>query len=440
LPNRLLFTPIFAPYIRMRFLLLLAGGLVGPHLAAQSILFQQDFSASPSVASYVSATPSTGQFTSVNNTGANSSVSIVGGGLQMASQAGPGSTTYFNRSSGFTSPGSPAALLVQFDFEVINSGATGTNQATFFLGSNLPDNGSVVIPNSDVYARLGFNFQGGQTTFGLRNISGNQNSAPFSGRQRIRIFTNNSGATLGYTGPNGSPQTLTNDQFDVWVGNTRVFAGLAALTPAQTQNQMRFIFQNNNTTIWLDNFLITDDLNLLPVHLLYFNGRLTGQQPQLNWAATGMVAGTQFAVQRSATGHDTFVTVGHEQAGQAATTAAFQWTDGQPLPGANYYRLAISQPGQTATFSRLVRVEGTSLFAPQLRPNPASDWVQLTAIGNGNGQWQLYDNQGVLVQSQNWAAPNPAPQWSVAHLRPGLYFWRVSNGHGQSGQGRLLKQ
>ncbi|MCU0450251.1 MAG: T9SS type A sorting domain-containing protein, partial [Bernardetiaceae bacterium] len=212
-----------------------------------------------------------------------------------------------------------------------------------------------------------------------------------------------------------------------------------ALTPGQIQNQMRFIFQNNNTTIQLDNFLITDDLNLLPVHLQHFTGQLVGLQPELTWAAVNLTPGTSFAIERSATGQAPFAEIG-QLAVPAGASSAFAWTDRQPLPGTNYYRLALRLPGQAPTYSRVVAVAPVAVFAPQLGPNPATDLVTLSTLGDGPGQWQLFDNQGHLLATVPWSATRPVIRWSVEHLRPGLYVWQARNQQGQSSQGRLVKR
>ena len=74
----------------------------------------------------------------------------------------------------------------------------------------------------------------------------------------ITWVMNNSGSTITYLAPNGSDETVGNDQSDFWVGNTRVFNDLTVTTPAQTISDLKFYWNSGSGNMTLDNFLITD--------------------------------------------------------------------------------------------------------------------------------------------------------------------------------------
>jgi hypothetical protein len=410
----------------IRALTLVMVGMLTGQAWGQTVLFRQDFASSAVVGSYVSATPNIGQFTSLSTTGPNATVSINVGRLRMASLGGTGSTAFFNRTANFYSSGSPAFLLIQFDFEVIAAGASGTSAATFYVGSGFPDNASI-IANADVYARLGFNLINNSTNFALRDIGPANNSSALSGRQRITLALNNSGASVQYFTPASSRRNLPNDQFDVWANNTLIFSQISPTTPTQNLNQIRFTFQNDNSTIQLDSFLISDDLNILPVSLRSFGGWATVGQHQLEWKTASPCPGTIFEVQRSGAAGAGFVGLGQVI---AQSSTQYGWLDAAPLQGYNYYRLRILPPDGQETYSPMISVLATEGEATlQLAPNPASDKLLVRWSGSPVGTLCVDDLAGRTLLTQPLAGPST--QLDLLTLAPGTYFihLRTRQGH-----------
>lgn len=387
----------------------------------QTILFRQDFSASTVVSSYVSATPNIGQFTSLSTSGANSAVRITAGNLEMESNAGMGSTAYFNRTANFYSTSSsPPFLIVQFDFEVISSTQTQLSACDLFIGSGFLDN-AAILPNANIYARLSFNLTSGSTNFALRNIVSDFNSSSLSGRQRITWVLNNSGSgVLSYYTPSGLRRNIASGKYDVWANSLLMVDQVVVTTPTQNMDEIRFTFQNNNSTIQLDNFLISDDLNLLPITLSHFSGRAVVGGHQLRWQARTTGELPTFLVQRSGeTNWESFVTLG--QIPYSTSQSSYEWMDRQPLPGQNYYRLAIVDPDQPVQYSSIIAVNQREVTTPLvLAPSPVTDQLQLTWAGEVPARVHIHDIAGrkLLAQLLSSApAKLDAQSWP-----PGIYF------------------
>jgi hypothetical protein len=403
----------------------------------QTVVFRQDFSSSTDILSYISASPTIEQFNQITTTGGSAFARISAGALELESLGGSGSTAFFNRTSNFYSAGSPGFLIVQFDFQVISSGASLASAARFFVGSGFPTNGDINV-NAETYGRLAFNLINGSTNFQLRDIAADQNSPTLSGRQRITLALNNSNGTLPYYTPAGGFRSLANDQIDVWANTTLIFAGMSPITPTQNLDEMRFTFQNTGSTIQLDNFLISDDLKLLPVELAHFSGRMVAGQPQLSWQTVAFFPGAKFEVQRSASGlPDSFATVGQWQPTPGSQHG--QWVDGQPLPGYNYYRLRLLAPGEPERFSAVValRADEGSGLALQLGPNPATDWLEARWAAEAPGQVCVRDALGRVRHAQ--AATGAGARLAVGSWPAGTYFFTLQTATGHQTR-RFVKQ
>ncbi len=402
----------------------------------QTIRFRQDFSSSTVVSSYVSATPTIGQFTSLATSGINAAVRITAGNLEMASTTGSGSTAYFNRTANFHPSGSPAFLIVQFDFEVLSSAQTQLSACDLFIGAEFPDN-AAILPNADIYARLSFNLASGSTNFVLRNIASGFNSSSLSGRQRITWVLNNSGATLSYYTPSGIRRSLASDRQDVWANSSLMIDQAITTTPTQNMDEIRFTFQNDNSTIQLDNFLISDDLNVLPITLSHFVGRATAEGHQLRWQARTTGELPTFVVQRSGGANwDNFVTLG--QMPYSTGQSSYEWVDRQPLPGQNYYRLAIVAPNQPIQYSSIIAVNQREATAPIVLVHcPITDQLQLTWAGETPARVHIHDVAGRTLLAQPLTS---APAKLDAQSWPsGIYFLTFQTASGSYTK-KLVKQ
>ena len=214
----------------------------------QTTHFEQDFLAGTVTSNFVSPIPSKGQFTEIA-TATGVTTTITAGRLQFA-RASVANPTRFSRGFNFTP--TPSSMYCQFSFGVTSAAVQATSATFNFGGTNLVDGATTV---TDVYSKVIVNLN---ATNGFTLQSGATVSTPFTGNQDITWVMNNTGATFTYIAPNGTNETLGNDQFDLWVGTTKVFNDLAVNAPTQTINRFKFNFDVGIATLSFDNFLMRD--------------------------------------------------------------------------------------------------------------------------------------------------------------------------------------
>jgi len=232
-------------------LVLLAAGACSGRAA---LLFSQDFSSSSDVSSYVSATdPNGGQWNDIATSGSGVSVGIVNGTLQYNRTGN--NTGSFTRSTDF-SP-APTALIYSFDLMVNNVTAAGSSVGTWYVGSGFSSGASVPSTYNSRFA-VNFNSDG---TFSLHVVSGSTSSEFASGTTiSLTWVINDTGSILSYLGPDGQNDTVGNDKWDLYAGNTLVFDEQTADGTSTSLTDLKFLFTADNGKgygiISMDNFQI----------------------------------------------------------------------------------------------------------------------------------------------------------------------------------------
>jgi Glycine rich protein len=169
----------------------------------------------------------------------------------------------------------------------------------------------------------------------------------------------------------------------------------------------------------------------LPVTLLFFNGRMTDGGALLAWATAREADNAWFQVERSPDARS-FESIGRVTTlapnGTAQTRLDYTFTDPQPLPGVNYYRLVQTDRDGTRTTSRIVALTRDGQ-QPVLFPNPvgASGEAVIEPAIRHNG-YTLSDVLGRIVQRVD--APGVLSRVSLAGLPAGVYVLRVEQADG----------
>ena len=112
----------------------------------------------------------------------------------------------------------------------------------------------------------------------------------------------------------------------------------------------------------------------LPVTLRYFNGRMTESGALLGWATAREDNNARFQIERSRniTAFESIATIPSQApGGNSVTELTYSFTDTQPLPGVNYYRLVQTDRDGTRTTSKIVALSRENA-PPVLFPNPVS--------------------------------------------------------------------
>lgn len=112
----------------------------------------------------------------------------------------------------------------------------------------------------------------------------------------------------------------------------------------------------------------------LPVDLALFTGQTDGKTNSLIWSTASESGNDRFIVERSPDGRS-FLPIGEESGrGTTSVNTHYDFTDQQPLPGINYYRLRQMDFDGSFAFSNTIRLssngtDGNPLF---VSPNPTT--------------------------------------------------------------------
>ncbi len=406
---------------------MLFGLLLGLQFNARAQLFSQNFSSSATVADYVNSSPNFGQFTAISNL-TNNQTSI-NAGLLRFSKTGA-SSGYFARNSIFSGP--PSFVKVSFDFTL--SGNTNlivsNNLATFFIGETLLD-GATDPANSAVHSKFAFSFNNSNGSFFVRKlISASNGPNSYSGKQIITFIINNSGAGQSYISPNGASENISNDTWDLWVGNTKEFDDIAATTASINLSSFRFSYPSasDNATLDFDNFVITE-LTVLPISLTSFTGKAVDKSVILAWNTASEVNNDSFDVQHSADGK-IFTSIGMiKGAGNSSIPKNYFLTDENPFAGTNYYKL-VQHDFDGKTFSTNVISVDSKIIASQLSAYVSTLEVNiiLSSPIKTKGKLHLFDISGKKLAENLVEVSKGINSFSLpVGIQSGIHFLRYTS-------------
>jgi len=223
--------------------------------------FNQTFSSSNNVNSYVSASPNSGQFTFIGSTGGGST-SINQGALRLQRT---GNTGTAGACRNFDFSGNPETMAFAFDFSATGNPHANQNDLIIQMGEDFANN-TTVEANSKVYAQFGISFPGNSGQFRISNITGNNhNTTNFSGTQRITWVLNKKSEPISYNGPNNTNVSLDANKADIWVGSIRVYNNVNVQTLGKKMLNFKIIFNpSQNCHVHLDNFGTLTANNTIP--------------------------------------------------------------------------------------------------------------------------------------------------------------------------------
>lgn len=213
---------------------------------------------------YVSATPTTSQFTSICATSGSSPstqymvVSCDGSVLTMERVGGGNGALVRN----VPFPGPPTSLLVKFDFNVTSyrrsGGSTSNNYVNFNVGTTYDSSAN---RPSGGYAKFGIGFYrstGVDSFWYVNNINSGTvtGSGHYLGVQTITFAVNGTGAQQNYTAPGGATETVADQTWDLWVGTTKEFDDQPILDNTQTMSAFKIVFGSGSNAVSFDNLVI----------------------------------------------------------------------------------------------------------------------------------------------------------------------------------------
>jgi hypothetical protein len=167
-----------------------------------------------------------------------------------------------------------------------------------------------------------------------------------------------------------------------------------------------------------------------------FAAVLKGSQVQLSWQLGAVGSPSTLAVERSGDGASYSTLMELSPAAPGPQTAV----DPQPLPGNNYYRLAVVNPdGTVVAYSQVCMIDNTiaAMGGPSLTiyPNPVRNGqlkIEAKGLTSGNYLLRLFDLKGVLLLSQECSG-TPAMNQMIslpAGLAGGIYSVQLTDKNG----------
>ncbi|MCF2443289.1 T9SS type A sorting domain-containing protein [Dyadobacter sp. CY345] len=198
-------------------------------------------------------------------------------------------------------------------------------------------------------------------------------------------------------------------------GSYAQLAGTAGI-----QNGISYIEFPNLTSFSTIGFISSKSV-ALPVRLLDFDVTKEKNVSMLTWVTSQEVNAERFDIQRSADAKS-WETIGHKAAtGESDDKVYYQFTDYQPLPRDNYYRLKMIDHDGTFALSRLNYIAFDSDNTLILYPNPGTDVVKIKKGIFKPGTMadiSIFDTLGKKVFSFSGATDS---EFNISSLPTGIY-------------------
>jgi hypothetical protein len=168
----------------------------------------------------------------------------------------------------------------------------------------------------------------------------------------------------------------------------------------------------------------------LPVTLTGFTATAQGRTALLQWTTTAQTGFSHFTVERSGDGTN-FSGIGTIAA--AANTSLieqYSFTDNGPLPGTNYYRLALVDLDGTTTWSTIHPVNFGAAASLSVYPNPVVSQLHLVLTdAAGAIAIRLLNTRGQSLRILNAVAPATL-DIPMTGLAKGIYFLTIDGDQG----------
>jgi len=158
------------------------------------------------------------------------------------------------------------------------------------------------------------------------------------------------------------------------------------------------------TTPGFSNFYLNKQGAALPITLVHFMGKKSATANLLSWKVNCTDAQVIFDVERSADGRH-FSSIGLLTATQLRCLSPFDFADGKPVPGINYYRIKMTGVAGKFNYTNVVainnRLAGIELIGLQPTLVQSEAVLYIAAAKAGKLQIAITDIAGRQLQLQN---------------------------------------
>ena len=182
-------------------------------------------------------------------------------------------------------------------------------------------------------------------------------------------------------------------------------------------------------------FVLQTKVAALPISIEYFKGKKAGAGNQLSWKINCNNAPVLFEAERSRDGLN-FDSIGSLLTASASCAQPFSFTDVSPLPGANYYRIRITENNGTVRYTGVVLLQDggviSTLYPTMLTRNTA---IQVNYAGV-KGTLFISDATGKQLYSHPLI--NGAQSLTLPLHGSGIYFYSIKNDEGKISGGKIV--
>ncbi|HRP56315.1 discoidin domain-containing protein [Agriterribacter sp.] len=216
------------------------------------------------------------------------------------------------------------------------------------------------------------------------------------------------------------------------------------ISPSVTGRYVRMhgITRNTGYGYSLYEFEVFGPNAILPITLTDFAAVKKGKTVQLLWNAS-MDAESRFNIQRSNNGVD-FITIGklYYPTGTNGISNSYDYVDGSPLAGINYYRLEYTETGEKTLYSDAVSVRFAEERNFTISPNPVTGntiRVELDNTGQNKLTIRLLTITGKIIEQHEMNAKNRTAELKLnGHLSAGTYILQVLEGNQPVRSGQII--
>ena len=167
-----------------------------------------------------------------------------------------------------------------------------------------------------------------------------------------------------------------------------------------------------------------------PTELIQFQGSFEQGKVTLDWESNWEKDISHFEIER-APDRLHFENLGRQASkGNEQTGATYQFIDNESYLGLNVYRLKILSTDGKYHYSNPIEVESYQGIGISLYPNPTANFLAIQIADlKETASIELFTLNGALALRESWEGTgNQFQQLSVAHLRAGMYYYRLKNG------------
>ena len=182
-------------------------------------------------------------------------------------------------------------------------------------------------------------------------------------------------------------------------------------------------------------FVLQTKATALPVSIEYFKGKKAGAGNQLSWKINCSNTSMLFEVERSRDGLD-FDSIGSLLTASANCAQPFSFTDVSPVPGADYYRIRITENNGMVRYTGVVLLKADGIIStlyPTILTGNTAVQVNYTGV-KGN----LFITDATGKQLYSHVLTTGVQSVTLPLHGSGIYFYSIKNDDGKISGGKIV--